>query len=239
METQILIKENWLTQKPKESAALFSILLIGLVLLLGASSVVNTRGAHDFMIASRDLVFTKGQYWRLWTSLFAHGGFDHLLGNALLFFPLSYLLMAHFSLLFFPMVAFLLGGLINAVVLQTMAPETFLIGISGVVYWMGAAWLTLFLLVDRRKIFKRRFAYALFLALMIFVPETYKPEVSYLSHFVGFIFGIGSAMIYYGINIAHFRAAEVKEYIYDDEFDWEDGQRFFGDTNQSESDRQI
>ena len=62
--------------------------------------------------------------------------------------------------------ALLLGGLINAVVLQTMAPETFLIGISGVVYWMGAAWLTLFLLVDRRKIFKRRFAYALFLALL-------------------------------------------------------------------------
>ena len=107
----------------------------------------------------------------------------HLMNNALLFIPLAYLLTAYFGAWFFPILGLFSGGLINSIVLGTMPPETQLIGISGVVYWIGGAWLTLFLLIDRRKNFSLSFRECAFLMLMLFIPETYWPHISYASHF--------------------------------------------------------
>ncbi|MBC7467566.1 MAG: rhomboid family intramembrane serine protease, partial [Bdellovibrio sp.] len=104
---------------------------------------------------------------------------------------------------------------VNLIVLKTMPLTTSLLGISGVVYWMGAAWLTLYLLIDRRKKLRYRFAIALFLCLTLFIPDKYQPQISYLSHFLGFIAGIISAFIYYGLNHKRIQAAEKIEYIYD------------------------
>ena len=74
---------------------------------------------------------------------------------------------------------------------------------------MGAAWLTFYFLIDRRRTLGRRLAVALGIALVIFAPETYKPEISYLSHFLGFLFGVLSALIYYFVNRTEIKSAEV------------------------------
>jgi rhomboid protease GluP len=107
------------------------------------------------------------------------------------------------------------GGLVNLLVLKTLPPQTELIGISGVVYWMGAAWLTLHLLIDHREKLRRRFGGALFLTLFLFVPETIHPEVSYLTHFLGFVSGALSACLYYWLRRQQFQAAEIVVYAFE------------------------
>lgn len=80
---------------------------------------------------------------------------------------------------------------------------------------MGSTWLTLFLFIDRRKSIRRRIALSLFLTVVLFIPETYKPEVSYMSHFVGYLLGIVSGVAIYYLRRSQIEGAEVKEIIYD------------------------
>ncbi|MGE4132225.1 MAG: hypothetical protein AB7F86_11345 [Bdellovibrionales bacterium] len=97
----------------------------------------------------------------------------------------------------------------NLLVLRSLPFHTELLGFSGVTYWMGGAWLTFFLLIDRRKSLRRRWALASVLFVMLFAPETYEPSVSYLSHFYGFILGVISSLAYYRLNRSPILAQEV------------------------------
>ena len=211
MQVAYVIKENWLTRKPRayarDAAALFSLFVAFMSLFYLASP-----GA-DWMTAKPAAVFGAHEWWRAWTTLFAHADFGHFFSNIVLFIPLAYLLSAYFSPLFFPGLGLLAGGLVNLAVLATLPAGTTLLGISGVVYWMGAAWLTLFLLIDRREKLKRRFGSALFLTLMLFVPETLRPEVSHLSHFLGFVSGAASGGALYAVRRKEFLAAEQREAV--------------------------
>lgn len=208
-----IMKENWLTRKPNANSYLVTSILAVILWALSFSYLAHLSSAQVWMSATAQKVFVEHQYWRLWTTLFAHGDLAHLLSNWLLFLPLAFLLNGYFGSWFFPTAAIFTGGLINIVVLKTLGPQTVLIGISGLVYWMGAAWLTLYYLIDRRRVPLRRFAVAIGIALVLFAPEQYKPEVSYLSHFLGFVAGSASALVYYIFNREKFAAAEVYEVV--------------------------
>jgi rhomboid protease GluP len=218
-----VIKENWLTRKPHEYLLNPTIGMAILLLSLCFSFLTDTFDAQSWMAATPHQVFTDHQYWRAWTTLFAHADLGHLLSNTLLFIPLTYLLTAYFGLWFFPLFGFFLGGIMNLIVLKTLPNEATLLGVSGVVYWMGAAWFTLFILIDKRKHLKARFANVLFLTLMLFVPETYSPQISYLSHFIGFILGILSALVFYYLKKDEFARAEVREIVIEDDEPLEPG----------------
>jgi rhomboid protease GluP len=221
METLSVLKENWFTRKPNHDVAN---LTTGTGLFLYFASFLffaGSYGSTDWMPATYGAVFTRHEYWRLWTTLFAHGDFGHLLNNSILFLPFAYLLSGYFGWVVFPFLGVLLGGLINWIVLATMPPDVALIGISGVVYWMGAAYITLHFLIDRRQTLRRRFAGALFITMVLFVPDTYQPQVSYLSHFVGYLLGLISAVGYYYWNRHRFHAAEVWEHVIDDSVFWD------------------
>lgn len=216
MEPQIVIRSNWLTNKPRTAAARASFLLALALLMLSYIFIAGLYDAPRWMAATNDQVFNKHEYYRAWTSLFAHGDFGHIFSNALLFIPLGYFLSSYYGYFLFPILGLFVGGVVNLLVLKTMPPDVGLIGISGVVYWMGAVWLTLYFLVDRRSQPKRRFAHILFISLMLFAPQTYRPDVSYLSHLYGFIAGIFSAIGFYYFHKQKFLQAEVKEVIRDE-----------------------
>jgi rhomboid protease GluP len=173
--------------------------------------------AEKWMPASGEQVFVKHEYWRLWTSLFAHADPGHIVSNAILFIPLSFFLTGYFGPWFFPIAGFIAGGLVNIAALSTMSPHTSLIGISGLVYWMGAAWLTLYLLIGSRETVRRRLGKSLFIAATLFMPQTFEPNVSYVAHLFGFVFGVPSALIYYWINRRKFADAEIYDYLFEDD----------------------
>lgn len=217
MASETVIKENWLTKKPsstiRKNGFNLTLFLSFLFLLSTLSYLQFFFNANQWMPANGELVFQKHEYWRLWTTLFAHSDLGHILSNLLLFFPFSYFLIVYYGIFFFPFVGLFMGGLVNYFVLHTLPDSTYLIGVSGVVYWMGAAWVTLSLLIDRRGTFQKRLIKTIGISAMLFFPETYKPEVSYFSHLVGYSFGIVSALIFYYFNAKKFKAAEVIEVV--------------------------
>lgn len=211
MEFKTIIKETWLTKKIPERA-LISTLLVLILLLLGFTWEMN------WMPASRELVFEKNQFWRLWSTLFVHADMAHLLSNLVLFIPFSYFLSGHFGLFFFPFLGFFFGGITNFFVLKTMPPTTFLIGVSGVVHFMGAAWMILAFFIDKND--KRESKIRLLLkfmgvTLILFIPDTYKPQVSYISHLIGYSSGIVVGWIFYLIHRQKYHDALVTEIIPD------------------------
>lgn len=216
MSSQVVIKENWLTRSPRDVSYLSTFILGSLLGLFGYWYLGGTWGITPWMAASGHKVLVEGEYWRLWTALFAHADAGHLAGNLILLLPLAFILTGYFGLWVFPLLGIALGGLINFIVVRWMPPEVSLIGISGVVYWMGATWLTLFLFIDRRKSLRRRVALAVFLTVVLFIPETYKPEISYSSHFVGYALGVLSGVSIYFLRRREIEAAELKEFIIED-----------------------
>jgi rhomboid protease GluP len=204
---EFILTDHWLTHEPRYS---FGFPLFFLLLITFSLSYLNWENyfsGTSWIPASGQLALDNNEYWRLWTSLFAHAHFGHIASNLILFIPLTFLLSSFYGA-FLPFWGILFGGLINFLTLSTMHPETYLIGISGVVSWMGATWLMLFLLIDRRRSLKYRLAVVLFLTLLLFVPSTYEPQVSYLSHFYGYIFGILFGGFYFLIHKSTFRSAE-------------------------------
>jgi rhomboid protease GluP len=210
-------KENWLTKKAPFEA--LTITILSLIFLIITSTIYQNGifQSLEWIPASYQSVFIKHEYWRLWTTLFAHADIAHTFGNIFLYVPFAYFLTAHFSILYFPFFGILVGGLINALVIATMPKEVQLIGISGVVYWMGATYLTLAFLIDRRESWQKRMMKISGVALIIFFPETFKVEVSYLSHFVGFMLGILTAIIIYYL----FKSQIQKSVVYDYKIEYE------------------
>jgi hypothetical protein len=86
---------------------------------------------------------------------------------------------------------------------------------------MGGAWIALSWLIDKRESFPRRLLKASGVSFVLFVPETFKAEISYLSHFLGYVFGVLSAIIYYQLHKKQISTAEVvEEFVDDDSYIW-------------------
>lgn len=207
------VRANWLTQNPDKNA--FVVSFISLMTLLIANLLFwrNDFNLGQLMTAIPVNVFEKHEYWRLWTALLAHSDIGHLLSNSVLFSVFSYFLYGYFGSLVFPIAALLVGGLTNYIVLKTLEPSTELLGISGVVYWVGAVWLTLYFLLETRDRLSKRLIKAVGIALVLFIPDAYHENVSYLSHFVGFVLGVLFALLYYAYRKESFKKAEVIELI--------------------------
>lgn len=213
-ELSPVIRETWLSRRPDPmglaAAAFATLLLLGGSLL---NWLLIERGFSG-LAASGEAVFARHEYWRLWTAVFAHSDAGHLLSNSLLFFILGGFLAGHFGLTLFPGLAFVTGGLVNLFSVATYAPEIRLLGASGVVFWLGGTWLTLYLLLDRQRSWMQRTLRAGGVALALFVPsETFDPSVSYRTHALGFAVGVVTGLAWYLVHRRRFRSAEVVEWI--------------------------
>ncbi|UOF00954.1 rhomboid family intramembrane serine protease [Bdellovibrio reynosensis] len=213
-----VIRATWLTRKPHPRAWFIATWSVIFLIICSILFWQNYFFASQWMTSSKQEVFYNGQLWRLWTSLFAHADLAHLASNSLLFFIFGYFLSGYFGLFVFPFLAILLGGLTNALTVATYAPDMKLIGISGVVYWMGGMWLVLYLLLDIQRTVLQRALRSIGVALAVFFPSTaFDPQISYKAHFIGFFLGIVSAIIYHRLNAAKFKAAVRTELVIEPE----------------------
>ncbi len=204
-------RENYLTKAPNGLGKQVLPWLALFFFTVGWLSISYPEEFRASAWVNSDSIFQRGEYWRLFTALFAHGDFGHLAGNAFLFLPLSYFLLSYFPKYF--LLSFLLAAVTNALTIHFYAPDIYLLGISGWVFVLGGAWLGLTLLIDHRERWNRRWGSALFLGLMLFVPDQIRPGVSYLSHFFGFILGAASSGVYFWWNRDYFLEFKRYEYI--------------------------
>lgn len=209
-----VVRATWLTRKPHRLAGLIAAWSLFLVIVGSAMYWRDWFQSSQWMIASSDAVFQKHEYWRLWTSLFAHADMGHLASNSILFFVLGYFLYGYFGAWVFPTLAIAVGGLTNALTLLTYEPTVRLLGISGVVYWMGGFWLVLYLMLDKQRNYLQRSLRAMGVALGIFMPGTaFEPQISYKAHLFGFVLGVVSGLIYYAFKKDFFKKALVTEIV--------------------------
>ncbi len=207
------MKQNWLTQKARYNGTVSVIMISILVLIASLTAWLPELRSGNLLVANPELVFQQHHYELLWTTLFVHADLGHILGNMILFVPLLYLLSAYFGSWLWPLLSIFVGGLINAIVLKTLPSSVFLMGISGVANWLGATWLCLYFLIDLRESKRHRFAVALFITFMLFVPDTYKPETSYLSHLLGYFFELITGLAYFAIYKKRFKSVEIYEEV--------------------------
>lgn len=215
MKMEILrkLKSTTINKEVQKDAVWVTLILVILIQLITTFYHFNFFQSEELLSATRNLAINKHQYYRLWTTLFVHADISHLGSNLLLLIPFTYFLVGHFGKFLFPIIGIFLGGLINYIVLLSMPLDIELIGISGLVYWAGATYITLSFFIDRRESLFKRFIKSFGVALILFFPSTITENVSYYSHFLGFIFGVSTGLIYYRINKSKFRKEEEFEYI--------------------------
>jgi rhomboid protease GluP len=221
MEIKTYIKSNWLTTNPKRDGLTPTLVLMSLLLFSSFIYLNKIFNAPLWMSATFDLVFNKHEWWRAWTAILAHGNLGHIGGNFFLFFPFSYYLIAYFGYFFFPVFGFFTGGILNLIVLQMMPSCECMIGVSGVVNWMGGAWVILAWLIDRRESHSKRILKAVIVTMILFVSDSFKPEVGYLGHSLGYLLGILNGIIFYYIFKRRIEAEIVLEHMPDnDDYVW-------------------
>lgn len=201
-----------LSQKPSRSSStitLFTAAVVTFVTLLGwyfpSFGNLLPVSAQDF--------FEYHQWWRPWTACFAHADVAHLLSNLVLFVIFGRFLNGHFGSWLFPLWAFVIGGLANLAVLPSYPSEVNVLGASGVVNVLGGVWLALFFMISRQYRMPGRVLRTLGVALLLFAPQEFRPEVAERVHVAGLVGGLAFGSVWFFIFKDRIRSYEVWEEI--------------------------
>ncbi len=204
----IRIKSTLLSQKPREGSLLIAILSV-MMLLFVSLLCWRDPSLLNLLAASRHQVVEEQEYWRLLTTTAIHADLTHFLSNVILFAFFTFLLYGYFGFWVFPVAVAALGSLTNYLSLLTYSENIQLIGASGLVYLMAGFWLTAYVLVERSHPLKRRVLVALGIALIVLVPSSLSPQVSYRTHAIGCGIGVIVALGYFLARKEQIRSQET------------------------------
>ncbi|HYX34727.1 MAG TPA: rhomboid family intramembrane serine protease [Oligoflexus sp.] len=182
------LRQHPLGQRPQATSLRPALLLLVLFSIGSYWSWMHPDVNH--LAATQRAVFEEGQIWRLMSTLWVHADIAHLLANSGLFLIFGLFLRNYFGLWAFPGLSVLGGMLTGALALLTYGPETRLIGASGMVYFMAALWLFLFLRHADYLSWTHRVMRAIAFSLVVLVPTQFEPQVSYRTHAIGFALGL-------------------------------------------------
>ena len=154
-----------------------------------------TQPWADLLWVSKDAIANNSEYWRLFTALFTHADFGHLIANGPMFLIFGWLLRAFFGWYVFPVGALLIGAAANLLTVGFHSHDIRLVGASGMVYAMVALWLVLYVRFESRFTLPIRLFRVVGFALLTMMPTLYQPRTSYLAHGVGFGLGIAVGLV--------------------------------------------
>lgn len=204
-ETYMPVEADFLPSPPKIAGPLSAVpspglakpALIAFIFFTIASAAYWRDPEASQLAVSGEAVFKNHQYWRLFTALFTHSDFGHLLSNMPLFLIFGWYLRAFFGVWTFPVASFFIGVASNLATIYFYPPTAQLIGASGMLYGMVALWLVLYVKFDIDHSVFMRFFRALGFSIGVLFPTTFQPTTSYLAHAAGFAIGaiLGLAMM--------------------------------------------
>jgi rhomboid protease GluP len=203
------IRRTFLSRAPEAGAGWMAAYSIALFMLFFLFYHQDFWGLSSWVTATPEQVFGQHQVWRAFTTTLVHANLEHFLANSVFFCGLAFLLRGYFGLWVFPLLSFAMGGMINLIALKSYEPGVTLVGASGVVYFMAAFWLALYAGIERRLTSIRRVINGLAFTFVLLLPETFEPRVSYRTHAIGYVVGLGVGAIYFWLKRDSFRAAEV------------------------------
>lgn len=185
--SRAFLEEQALSRKIDPTAALGASLCL---LLFTIMSIVSWESSREMFVATQAKVFQQGEWWRLLTSPFVHADFFHLLSNAMLFLIFATLLNNYFGRWAFPVLSVLGAAATEAIALLTYPPDVRLVGASGMVYLMVGMWLVYFARNSSYLKLSQRLMRVTAFVLVVLLPSTIEPQVSYRSHAIGFALGV-------------------------------------------------
>jgi rhomboid protease GluP len=203
------ILKTYLSRKPAAGSFWASAYSLAVLMVLFMLYQDDVGGLAKWMTATPDQVFAHGQYWRALTTLGVHADLEHFLANAGFFSGLAFLLSAYFGVWAFPVLSLAGGTLANLIALKTYEPTDVLLGASGVVYFMAAFWLSQYAGIERRLSLPRRLINSAAFTLVLLMPATFEPRVSYRTHAIGYVLGWVLGGLYYWTHRKMYREAEV------------------------------
>ena len=202
------VVETLLSRKPRKGAVAAVAWTLGVLLVVSSLYWWGPRELADALPASGETVFVRGETWRLFTAMGAHADGIHLLSNTVFLSCFIYFSYGAFGPTLFPWTAVPVAALSLAVTLEGYAPNIRIVGASGLLYLLAGTWLTLYVLVERRLTIPKRLLRAVGVFLVVLVPTSIEPEVSYRAHGIGFFFGICLALAYFLARRETIRGAE-------------------------------
>lgn len=207
----VRVRETLLSRKPREWS--FEMAALAVAVIQGVSLLAwrHSEALMPALAATPEGVLQHREYWRLLTAVAVHADVMHAVSNAVFLALFAYLLFGYFGVWVFPALSLAMACLINYLSLLTYPPGVSLVGASGMIYWMAAFWLTIYLLVERSVSAGTRWLRAVCLGALVLLPSTFDANISYRTHAIGFALGIVSALVYFQRRRQSIRAAEVVE----------------------------
>ena len=213
MELETELKETFLSKKKNEYGILVSTVFLISSLILSQLYWNPSLGLSEYLLASPVRVYDNSEYWRLFTSAFIHADLAHFLSNSLFLGLMGYFVSSYFGWVTFPIVAILMGAVINFIIVTSSIGDVGILGASGIVYWLWGFWLMMYFLIERKVTVTRRIMKIVAISLMVLVPTSYNPQTSYFAHFLGLILGLAIGTTHFFFNKKHFRSYERYEII--------------------------
>jgi rhomboid protease GluP len=127
---------------------------------------------------------------------FIHADLSHLLSNLYMFITLSYLVYSYLGGWVTFLIPIIFASLANIATVFFYDQHTMLLGSSTWIYALWGLWMPIYLILNRRYILPFRLVRLIGIGLIILFPTSFKPEVSYLAHFFGFLFGMIGGVLY-------------------------------------------
>ncbi len=208
-ESRFLVVETLLTRRPHPLSSTVTLLSLLALCLFSGLYWEKVEPIYRYLSCSKEQVTLSHEYWRLLTTIGVHGDVVHLLSNSIFFSVLAYHLYGYYGARVFPWMTLGLGAIVNYLALISYEQNVVLVGASGVVYLMAGFWLSLYVLIQRKLSLRRRILRCVGFSLILLLPASFKEEVSYRTHFFGFVVGIGWGLTHFFYRWREIRAAEV------------------------------
>lgn len=203
---------NYLSKQRFSSGKLAAWFVLTTCLVLSMFYWDPSSQISSYLSANPQSVFDKKEYWRLLTTIFIHGDIHHLMSNSLMLFILTYFVTAFYGAKISLILSYLMGMLINLIVLDQYQQNTTLVGASGIVYYLWGFWMSLYIGISKHLSFIKRLVRVGGIFLILLIPTSYSPNTSYVAHYLGYALGMVTGIIYFFINKTHLLKFELWEY---------------------------
>jgi rhomboid protease GluP len=141
MRIETKFVKNYLSKSKFSYGVESVIIVLGLCLVASLLYWNPLLGVSKSIAASYSSVLDGGEYWRLFTTSFVHGGIEHLLSNSLMLCFLTYFVSTYYGSFIGVILSFIVAMITNLIVLNFYGGSTSLVGASGVVYYHWGFWM--------------------------------------------------------------------------------------------------
>jgi rhomboid protease GluP len=189
-------KSNYLSKPHYKFGFITAVLMISLSVIV---SLFAWNGQYDLFndLKANQSIFESLEYWKLVTTIFVHGDIEHLLSNSLMLFILSYFVSAYYGAWSVLFLGLSMGAVTNGIVIKSYGTDIYLVGASGVIYYLWGFWLVLYSLINKQMHIMKRIVHIFGVFLILLVPTSYDPSTSYMAHYIGLLIGLVTGFFYY------------------------------------------